>query len=57
LNSLIGEYICFAGSHCLDILAEKQTDPDWLVMQRKVEVEIIKGWIAKYYSDLLAFKQ
>ncbi|KAL3718210.1 hypothetical protein ACJRO7_003358 [Eucalyptus globulus] len=45
------------GSHCLDILAEKQTDPDWLVMQRKVEVEIIKGWIAKYYSDLLAFKQ
>ncbi|KAI6669927.1 hypothetical protein NL676_004812 [Syzygium grande] len=45
------------GSHCLDILAEKQTDPDWLVMQRKAEVNIIKGWIAKYYADLLAFKQ
>ncbi|XP_030522321.1 lysosomal Pro-X carboxypeptidase-like [Rhodamnia argentea] len=45
------------GSHCLDILVEKQTDPDWLVLQRKAEVEIIKGWIAKYYADLLAFKQ
>ncbi|KAF8009532.1 hypothetical protein BT93_J0517 [Corymbia citriodora subsp. variegata] len=45
------------GSHCLDILAEKQTDPDWLVMQRKAEVEIMKGWIAKYYADLLTLKQ
>ncbi|XP_030455244.1 uncharacterized protein LOC115676455 [Syzygium oleosum] len=45
------------GSHCLDLFAGKQTDPDWLVMQRKAEVEIIKGWIAKYYADLLAFKK
>ncbi|XP_030454950.1 uncharacterized protein LOC115676201 [Syzygium oleosum] len=45
------------GSHCLDLLPQMQTDPDWLVMQRKTEVEIIKGWIAEYYADLLALKQ
>ncbi|WRX32245.1 Peptidase S28 - like 5 [Theobroma cacao] len=45
------------GSHCLDILAERETDPEWLIRQRKIEVKIIKGWIAKYYADLKAFKQ
>ncbi|XP_059429040.1 uncharacterized protein LOC132162838 [Corylus avellana] len=42
------------GSHCLDILPAEQSDPDWLVKQRKEEVKIIKGWITKYYIDLLA---
>uniref|UniRef100_A0A2C9UN91 Lysosomal Pro-X carboxypeptidase n=1 Tax=Manihot esculenta TaxID=3983 RepID=A0A2C9UN91_MANES len=32
------------------------TDPQWLIKQRKTEVEIIKAWIAKYYADLLAYK-
>lgn len=42
-----------AGSHCLDILrANKSSDPEWLVMQRKTEVEIIQGWISEYYADL-----
>ncbi|KAA8544165.1 hypothetical protein F0562_022199 [Nyssa sinensis] len=45
------------GSHCLDILTAKQSDPQWLVQQRQIEVEIIEGWITKYYADLLAFKQ
>ncbi|BBH05068.1 Serine carboxypeptidase S28 family protein [Prunus dulcis] len=46
------------GSHCLDILnANNITDPDWLVNQRKIEVKIIKRWIAKYYADLQAFKK
>ncbi|KAL6312817.1 hypothetical protein AAG906_022545 [Vitis piasezkii] len=40
------------GSHCLDILPAKSTDPEWLVMQRKTEIEIIESWIAKYYADL-----
>ncbi|KAK9939961.1 hypothetical protein M0R45_016640 [Rubus argutus] len=45
------------GSHCLDILnSYHTTDPDWLVNQRKIEVRIIKGWIAKYYADLQALK-
>ncbi|KAF5729444.1 lysosomal Pro-X carboxypeptidase [Tripterygium wilfordii] len=42
------------GSHCLDILpARKEEDPEWLVMQRNIELEIINGWILKYYEDLL----
>ncbi|XP_007207893.2 lysosomal Pro-X carboxypeptidase [Prunus persica] len=46
------------GSHCLDILnADNITDPDWLVNQRKIEVKIIKRWIARYYADLQAFKK
>ncbi|RVX20127.1 uncharacterized protein LOC100253310 isoform X1 [Vitis vinifera] len=40
------------GSHCLDILPSQKSDPQWLVMQRKMEVEIIKGWMDKYYTDL-----
>ncbi|KAK2423992.1 lysosomal Pro-X carboxypeptidase [Trifolium repens] len=40
------------GSHCLDILQSKQSDPGWLIEQRKKEVEIIQGWIAQYYIDL-----
>ncbi|XP_042956828.1 lysosomal Pro-X carboxypeptidase-like [Carya illinoinensis] len=45
------------GSHCLDILRANQSDPEWLVRQREVEVKIIKGWINQYYVDLLAFSQ
>ncbi|XP_028071321.1 lysosomal Pro-X carboxypeptidase isoform X1 [Camellia sinensis] len=45
------------GSHCLDILSAKQSDPQWLVMQRKREVKIIENWITKYYEDLLLFKK
>nr|WAU86919.1 birch protein [Betula platyphylla] len=44
------------GSHCLDILEAKRSDPQWLVQQRKTEVEIIEKWIAEYQADLLAFK-
>ncbi|KAL3718211.1 hypothetical protein ACJRO7_003359 [Eucalyptus globulus] len=48
------------GSHCVDIYPESQDprypDPDWLVKQRKTEVEIIKGWIDQYYADLRASK-
>ncbi|KAL1544093.1 lysosomal Pro-Xaa carboxypeptidase [Salvia divinorum] len=40
------------GSHCLDILVAKDSDPEWLVMQRKTEVKIIEGWLATYYADL-----
>ncbi|KAK8990219.1 hypothetical protein V6N11_008925 [Hibiscus sabdariffa] len=39
-------------SHCLDILPEDETDPEWLVRQRETEVKIIQGWIAQYYADL-----
>jgi lysosomal Pro-X carboxypeptidase len=35
----------------------KPSDPQWLVEQRKTEVEIIEKWIAKYKDDLLVYKQ
>ncbi|XP_028777198.1 lysosomal Pro-X carboxypeptidase-like [Neltuma alba] len=40
------------GSHCLDMLRANQSDPDWLIQQRRQEVDIIKSWIAQYYADL-----
>lgn len=41
-----------SGSHCLDILFAEETDPEWLVSQRKMEIKIIKEWINNYYADL-----
>lgn len=42
----------------MDILrANRSSDPDWLVKQRETELEIIEGWISKYYADLEASKQ
>lgn len=45
------------GSHCLDIRSAQPSDPEWLVMQRKKEIKVIKGWITKYYADLLSLKK
>ncbi|KAK2419029.1 lysosomal Pro-X carboxypeptidase [Trifolium repens] len=42
----------FNGSHCLDLMPSQQTDPKWLIEQRKKEVKIIKRWIKQYYNDL-----
>lgn len=56
--TLISSYFLFffVGSHCLDILTKKPTDPEWLTMQRNTEVKIMEGWITKYYADLKALK-
>ncbi|KAL9422292.1 hypothetical protein AB3S75_034541 [Citrus x aurantiifolia] len=45
------------GSHCLDILPAKKDDPDWLIMQRQIEVNIVHAWILKYYADLLQISE
>ncbi|KAF5822720.1 putative lysosomal Pro-Xaa carboxypeptidase [Helianthus annuus] len=45
------------GSHCLDILKSVETDPEWLVKQRKDEVKIISRWFRKYYQNLRLLKQ
>ncbi|KAG8371236.1 hypothetical protein BUALT_Bualt13G0066700 [Buddleja alternifolia] len=45
------------GSHCLDLHPVRKTDPEWLVMQRNIELTIIEGWITKYYADLHALKK
>ncbi|KAJ7981088.1 Lysosomal Pro-X carboxypeptidase, partial [Quillaja saponaria] len=54
-DSLVALYTV-NGSHCLDLHPATPTDPEWLVNQRKEEVRIIKGWIIKYYDDLVAYK-
>ncbi|KAK9190160.1 hypothetical protein WN943_018762 [Citrus x changshan-huyou] len=41
------------GSHCLDIQPVTEDDPEWLVMQRKIEVDMVHDWILKYFADLL----
>ncbi|KAM7263526.1 hypothetical protein ACFE04_001209 [Oxalis oulophora] len=41
------------GSHCLDIVKATRTDPEWLVLQRKIEIQVINSWLLKYYQDLL----
>jgi lysosomal Pro-X carboxypeptidase len=33
-------------------MASQQTDPKWLIEERKKEVKIIKGWIKQYYNDI-----
>ncbi|KAL9683903.1 hypothetical protein QQ045_021330 [Rhodiola kirilowii] len=40
------------GTHCMDLYESSPTDPKWLVLQRKKEVEVIQGWLNKYYKDL-----
>ncbi|KAG7950663.1 hypothetical protein I3843_13G126900 [Carya illinoinensis] len=39
------------GSHCLDLRQANQSDPEWLVTRRRVEVDFIRGWITEYYSS------
>ncbi|WCJ32073.1 Lysosomal Pro-X carboxypeptidase [Euphorbia peplus] len=36
------------GAHHIDLRAATPEDPDWLVMQRLTEMELIKGWISDY---------
>ncbi|KAJ8750407.1 hypothetical protein K2173_014322 [Erythroxylum novogranatense] len=50
-NSIVAVYTA-NGSHCLDILSANETDPEWLITQRKIEVEIIDAWIAQYSANL-----
>ncbi|CAH2072131.1 unnamed protein product [Thlaspi arvense] len=40
------------GSHCQDIVVKSKEDPEWLVLQREKEIEIIESWISTYKRDL-----
>ncbi|KAL9351402.1 hypothetical protein Peur_054082 [Populus x canadensis] len=51
-DSILAVYTT-TGAHCMDILPATIGDPDWVVLQRNIEIEIINGWILKYYQDLL----
>ncbi|KAH9606775.1 hypothetical protein KSS87_009795 [Heliosperma pusillum] len=50
-DSLIAVYT-INGTHTMDILKPEEDDPEWLVHQRKREVEIIDGWLRQYYGNL-----
>ncbi|KMT19432.1 hypothetical protein BVRB_1g012760 [Beta vulgaris subsp. vulgaris] len=50
-DSIIAVYAT-QGSHCVDIQHAKKDDPEWLINMRNTEIEIISGWIRKYYDDL-----
>ena len=54
-DTLVDERL-FLGAHCLDLFGATESDPGWLVEQRKKEIEIMKGWITQYYADLGALK-
>ncbi|KAL0732137.1 hypothetical protein Bca4012_028231 [Brassica carinata] len=43
------------GSHCRDIVLKNIDDPEWLMLQRKKEIEIIESWITSYKRDLRGF--
>ncbi|KAF8034741.1 hypothetical protein BT93_C0909 [Corymbia citriodora subsp. variegata] len=55
ISSTIVAVYTSKGSHVLDLLKATKSDPDWLVEQRKIEVEIIKKWLTTYYADFRAF--
>ncbi|XP_010047139.2 lysosomal Pro-X carboxypeptidase [Eucalyptus grandis] len=40
------------GAHHVDFRFATKDDPNWLVEQRKQEVDIIQSWIDEYYADL-----
>ncbi|XP_073002945.1 uncharacterized protein [Typha latifolia] len=40
------------GAHHLDFRFATKEDPEWLVQQRRQEIQIIKSWIDQYHRDL-----
>ncbi|KAA8522894.1 hypothetical protein F0562_009317 [Nyssa sinensis] len=40
------------GAHHVDFRSATKEDPDWLINQRRQEVEIIQKWIDEYYKDI-----
>lgn len=45
--------ICFVlGAHHVDFRSATKEDPEWLIEQRRQEVEIIQKWLHEYYADL-----
>ncbi|GMP63864.1 hypothetical protein CsSME_00025375 [Camellia sinensis var. sinensis] len=40
------------GAHHVDFRSATKEDPEWLIQQRRKEVEIIQNWIDEYYMDI-----
>ncbi|KAH6836714.1 Serine carboxypeptidase S28 family protein [Perilla frutescens var. hirtella] len=54
INESVVAVTTLNGSHCVDIAPALETDPEWLIAQRNIELINIEAWLAKYYADLHA---
>ncbi|CAM0947175.1 unnamed protein product [Alopecurus aequalis] len=52
ISSSIIALVAEKGAHHFDLRGATKDDPDWVVEQRRQEVEIIQGWIDQYYNDI-----
>ncbi|VAI93021.1 unnamed protein product [Triticum turgidum subsp. durum] len=52
ISSSIIALVTEKGAHHLDLRSATKDDPDWVVEQRRQEVEIIHGWIDQYNKDI-----
>ncbi|KAM3214829.1 hypothetical protein ACQJBY_067029 [Aegilops geniculata] len=52
ISSSIIALVTEKGAHHLDFRFATKDDPDWVVEQRRQEVEIIHGWIDQYNKDI-----
>ncbi|KAL2502509.1 alpha/beta-hydrolase superfamily protein [Forsythia ovata] len=52
ISSSIVALVTEKGAHHADLRSATSKDPDWLVNQRKQEVEIIQKWISEYNLDM-----
>ncbi|KAI3443989.1 hypothetical protein Pfo_000654 [Paulownia fortunei] len=52
ISTSIVALVAEKGAHHTDLRSATRRDPDWLIEQRKQEVEIIQKWISDYYLDM-----
>ncbi|XP_051150124.1 uncharacterized protein LOC127264672 [Andrographis paniculata] len=52
ISDTIVALVAEKGAHHTDLRSATADDPDWLVDQRRQEVQIIEKWISDYYKDL-----
>ncbi|KAF7098519.1 hypothetical protein CFC21_100255 [Triticum aestivum] len=52
ISSSIIALVTEKGAHHLDFRSATKDDPDWVVEQRRQEVEIIHGWVDQYNKDI-----
>ncbi|XP_062229412.1 uncharacterized protein LOC133927121 [Phragmites australis] len=52
ISSSIVALVTEKGAHHLDLRYATKDDPDWVIEQRRQEVEIIQGWIDQYHQDM-----
>ncbi|XP_027173639.1 lysosomal Pro-X carboxypeptidase [Coffea eugenioides] len=51
ISSSIVALVTEKGAHHVDFRSATNKDPEWLIDQRRQEVEIIQKWLQEYYAD------